>query len=101
MADVHFSRDSVGRFLRAELSREEARDFVRHLLRQCPECSRLLEEISQRQDFRFLIQDLEDASLRFDPDPYKKMLRKTFRFVEQEEVRAGPRTESHSRASLR
>lgn len=101
MADGHFSRDSVARFLRAELSRDETRDFVRHLLKQCPECSRLLQEISQRQDFRFLIRDLEDSALRFDPDPYKRMLRTTFRLVEQEEARAGPRAESDSRASLR
>ena len=103
MADDHFSRETVLRFLQSELSRDESRDFVRHLLRQCPECSRLIQEVSQRQDFRFLIQDLEDSALRGDPDPYKRILRRTFRAIEQE-ARDGPAKEAgvhHSRASLR
>lgn len=103
MADDHFSRETVLRFLQSELSRDETRDFVRHLLKQCPECSRMVQEVSQRQDFRFLIQDLEDSSLRCDPDPYKRILRRTFRTIEQE-ARDGPAKElafHHSRASLR
>lgn len=104
MADDHFSRETVLRFLQSELSRDENRDFIRHLLRQCPECSQLVQEVSQRQDFRFLIQDLEDSALRCDPDPYKRILRRTFRTIEQE-ARDGPGKERggvhHSRASLR
>lgn len=103
MADDHFSRQSVWRFLQSELSRDENRDFVRHLLKQCPQCSRLIREVSQRQDFRFLIRDLEDSALRCDPDPYKQILRRTFRTLEQE-ARDGPVKEPrvhHSRASLR
>lgn len=103
MADDHFSRETVLRFLQSELSRDENRDFVRHLLRQCPECSQLIQEVSQRQDFRFLIRDLEDSALRCDPDPYKQILRRTFRTIEQE-ARDGPVKKAvihHSRASLR
>lgn len=104
MADDHFSRQTVLRFLQQELSRDETREFVRHLLRQCPACSRLVQEVSQRQDFRFLIRDLEDSTLRCDPDPYKQILRRTFRTLEQE-ARDGPaekEAEVHqSRASLR
>ena len=103
MADDHFSRQVVLRFLQSELTRDETRNFVRHLLKQCPECSRLVQEVSQRQDFRFLIQDLVDSALRCDPDPYKRILRRTFRTVEQE-ARDGPVKEAgirHIRASLR
>jgi hypothetical protein len=104
MADDHFSRQTVLRFLQSELSRDETRDFVRHLLKQCPECCRLVQEVSQRQDFRFLIRDLEESALRCDPDPYKRILRRTFRTVEQE-ARDGPAEKEagvhHSRASLR
>jgi anti-sigma factor RsiW len=101
MADDHFSRQTILRFLQSELSKDETREFVRHLLRQCPECSQLVREVTQRQDFRFLIRDLEDSALRCDPEPYQRILRRTLRLVEQEEARAGPRAESDSRASLR
>ena len=30
MADEHFSRETLARFFRSELSRQENRDFVRH-----------------------------------------------------------------------
>jgi hypothetical protein len=98
MADDHFSRQTVLRFLQSGLSRDETRGFVRHLLKHCPECSRLIQEVSQRQDFRFLIRDLEDSALRCDPDPYKQILRRTFGTIEQG-ARDGPAR--HNRASLR
>ena len=78
MADDHFSRETVLSFLQSELSKDENRNFVRHLLRQCPECSRLIQEVSQRQDFRFLIRDLEDLIC-------DELNVKSLRFVEREE----------------
>ena len=105
MMNDHFSRQTVLRFLQSELSRDETREFVRHLLQQCPACSQLVQEVSQKQDFRFLIRDLEDSALRCDPDPYKRILQRTFRPFEQKEARDGPTTwragVRHSRASLR
>ena len=89
MADEHLSVETIELFFRSELSRDEARDFVRHLLKQCPECSRRLQSVAQRQDFRFLIRGLEDSAFRFDPDPFKMILRRVLRLVEQE-ARAGP-----------
>ena len=68
MTDDHFSRETLERFLRLELSREETRGFVRHLLRRCPQCCRLLQEVSQRDNFQLLFRGLEDAALRTDPD---------------------------------
>jgi Ribonuclease G/E len=88
MADDHFSREAVERFFRSELSREENRDFVRHLLKRCPQCSGLLQEISQRQNFLLLIRGLEDAALR-EPDRPGRVLNREHRFVDPE-ARAGP-----------
>lgn len=93
MADDHFSRETIERFLRSELSRDENRDFVRHLLRQCPLCSPLMRDVARRQDFRFLIRGLEDAAFRFDPDSYERLLEKVDRRAEESEVRAGPEIE--------
>ena len=104
MTDEHLSVMAIERFFRSELSKDEARDIVRHLLRQCPDCSRRLQTVAQRQDFRLLIRGLEDSAFRFDPDPFRMILRRILRLVEQEEIRTGPRQSSgarHSRASLR
>jgi len=67
MADEHFSWEIIERFFHTELSRDETRGFVRHLLRQCPRCSRLLHEVSRGQSFRLLVHRLENPS--FGPDP--------------------------------
>ncbi|MFL6262208.1 MAG: hypothetical protein ACJ76Y_21135 [Thermoanaerobaculia bacterium] len=69
MADEHFSRETLERFFRSELSREESRDFVRHLLRQCPRCSRLVREAAHRDSFQLLLRGLEEAALRSEPAP--------------------------------
>ena len=72
MADDHFSKDALERFLRSELSREENRSFVRHLLRQCPRCTRLLRELAPREDFRLLMIGLEGPEGPPDPGPIKQ-----------------------------
>lgn len=87
MADDHFSRETVERFLRSELSRDENRDFVRHLLRQCRLCSPLLRDVTRRQDFQFLIRGLEDAAFRFDPGYYDRLFEKIEGPGEESEVR--------------
>jgi hypothetical protein len=69
MVEEHFSRVSLERFFRSELSRGEARGLVRHLLRRCPQCTGLLREISNQDGFQLLLRGLEDAALRSDPDP--------------------------------
>lgn len=68
MADEHFSWEIIERFFRTELSRDETRGFVRHLLRQCPRCSGLLQEVSKGRSFRLMIHRLESPSL--SPDSY-------------------------------
>jgi hypothetical protein len=101
MAEEHFSFETVQRFFRSELSRDENREFVRHLLRQCSQCTRLLQGVVQRQDFRFLIRALEEATSRLDPDSREKVLRKFQRLAEEEEARAGPERERGQSAAWR
>jgi hypothetical protein len=96
MADEHFSRETLERFFRSELSREEARDFVRHLLRHCPQCSRLLREVSQRDNFQLLLRGLEDAA---DPDRGKAPLARISIFPNRG-ARAGPETDAKRRDRL-
>jgi hypothetical protein len=69
MADQHFSWATLERFFRSELSREETRDVVRHLLRQCPDCSGILQAVSGRENFRWLIRGLEDVTSRAATEP--------------------------------
>lgn len=42
MAASHIPEDSIGRFVRSELSRDEAQQVIRHLLTGCPQCSELM-----------------------------------------------------------
>lgn len=67
MTDDHFSRTTLERFFRSELSKEESRDFVRHLLRQCPRCSRLVREVARGESVHLLLRGLEEAALRSEP----------------------------------
>jgi len=55
MRDEHFSLDTAERFIRSELPQSESMRFVRHLLRQCPSCSRVLREVAQRRNFRVML----------------------------------------------
>jgi len=64
MADEHFSREIIASFFRSQLSREERRGFVRHLLRQCPRCAGLLREVGEGHDFRFLLGAIESLALQ-------------------------------------
>ena len=99
MADDHFSRETLERFLHSELSREETRGFVRHLLRRCPQCSRLLQEVSQRDNFQLLFRGLEDAALRTDPDREEPPLARISIFPSRE-ARAGPEGDAKRRGRL-
>ena len=84
MADACFSRETLERFFRSELSREDSRDFVRHLLRQCPRCSRLVREVARRDSFQLLLRGLEEAALRSEPAPDPPTLAKVSPFPSRE-----------------
>lgn len=99
MLDEHFSRETIERFFRCELSREESRGFVRHLLRQCPRCSPLLCEVSHRGDFHLLLRGLEDAALCFEPERDPPVLAKVSPFPSRG-VRTGVEGEARRRGRI-
>jgi len=45
MAEWHVPEELFGRFLRAEASREESQQVVRHLLSECPRCSEMAHQV--------------------------------------------------------
>lgn len=47
MGEGHVAEDLLDRFLRADVSREEAREIVRHLLTGCPRCSETAHRTAQ------------------------------------------------------
>jgi hypothetical protein len=55
MTDEHFSRHTVEQFFRSELPQAEMMPFVRHLLRRCPGCCRLVREVTQSRTFRLVL----------------------------------------------
>jgi hypothetical protein len=61
MADGHFSQENLERFLRSELARGENRELVRHLLRRCSRCSRLLLQAARAQSLTFLVRSTAGA----------------------------------------
>ena len=96
MVDDHFSRETLERFFRSELSREESRDFVRHLLRQCPRCSRLVREVVRGESFQLLLRGLAEVALASEPVPQRPTLAKVSPFPSRE-----PRTEGELRRRSR
>jgi len=75
MEDEHFSHETVDRFFRSELSRGENRAFVRHLLRQCPRCTRVVKETARRLSFQFLAGSVAERAVRFDPASRQRLER--------------------------
>jgi len=45
MAEWHVPEELFGRFLRAEASREDSQQVVRHLLSECPRCSEMAHQV--------------------------------------------------------
>ena len=99
MLDEHFSRETLERFFRSELSKEESRGFVRHLLRRCPRCSRFLYEVAQRGNFQMLIRGLEDAALDSETDRDPPVLAKVSPFPSRG-VRTGAEGEMRRRGRI-
>jgi tetratricopeptide (TPR) repeat protein len=50
MEDEHFPRETIERFMEAELSREETREIVRHLLARCRVCLAAVGAVAKRND---------------------------------------------------
>jgi tetratricopeptide (TPR) repeat protein len=68
MAGEHIGEGLLGRFLRAELSREEAQRVVRHLLSECPRCltlsARMTAELGLYPKTAFWAEGYEEAFAR-------------------------------------
>jgi tetratricopeptide (TPR) repeat protein len=50
MEDEHFPRETIARFMKAKLSREETREIVRHLLARCRVCLAAVGAVAKRND---------------------------------------------------
>jgi hypothetical protein len=71
MTDEHFSRYNVEQFFRSELTQDEMMPFVRHLLRQCPACCRLVREVTQSRRVRLVLLRGGSDSGEPMPDPLR------------------------------
>ena len=96
MADEHFARVTLERFLRSDLSRDEARDLVRHLLRRCPQCTELLRDVSNGDSFQLLLRGLEDVALVSEPERIEPVLARISLFPSRG-GRAGPEADVRRR----
>jgi hypothetical protein len=96
MADEHFARVTLERFFRAELSREESRDLVRHLLRRCPQCAGVLRDVADQDSFQMLLHGPEDVALAAEPEPAEPAHAKVSLFSGRG-ARAGPEAEAKRR----
>lgn len=54
MSEYHVGHEEMERFLRAELSREENREIIRHLLTECPLCQDTVRLAARRQGFKVM-----------------------------------------------
>jgi anti-sigma factor RsiW len=81
LADEHFSHEVIERFFRAELSRGENREVVRHLLSRCPRCSRLAREVAHGQNLQCLVHGLEAAVSRSEAGSPQQILERILRLV--------------------
>jgi tetratricopeptide (TPR) repeat protein len=80
MAEWHVSEELLGRFLRAEVSREESQRVVRHLLSECPRCSELAHQV---------ISEIGLGSSRKAgwEEAYEEVFQRALAFATQEEQR--------------
>ena len=60
MSKFHVRREQMERFLRTELSREENREIIRHLLAECPVCRETMRQAARRQGFK-VVEVVEDG----------------------------------------
>ncbi len=52
MPEFHVRREQMERFLRAESSRQENREIIRHLLAECELCQKMVRDAARRQGFK-------------------------------------------------
>jgi PP-loop superfamily ATP-utilizing enzyme len=52
MQEYHVMHEQMERFLRAESTRQENREIIRHLLAECPLCRETVQVVARRQGFK-------------------------------------------------
>lgn len=52
MTEFHVRHEQMERFLRAEATRQENREIVRHLLAECPLCREVAQDSARREGFK-------------------------------------------------
>ena len=63
MLSIHFSQRTLEKFLRAELTRPENAEVVRHLLAQCQVCQDTIRAAALQQGFEVLEEGLASPAM--------------------------------------
>jgi tetratricopeptide (TPR) repeat protein len=82
----HASRELMQRFFRAELSRRDTREVVRHLLARCPECLDTAHEIGRMEGFTWEEADLHRSLLHKNPNCYNESFLRVLRNADELEA---------------
>ena len=56
MSEYHVMSEQMERFLRAESTRQENREIIRHLLSECPLCRETVQVVVRRQGFKIPVE---------------------------------------------
>lgn len=83
----HFPRETMELFFRGKLSRQEAREVVRHLLSRCPQCVEAASAIASREHLIAGAQTPKDSLPADRPDLYDHVFEKVFSGIEEAETR--------------
>lgn len=84
MEDEHFPRETIERFMEAELSREETREIVRHLLARCRICLAAVDAAARRGD---LLSGREGRPETAAPGRYDEVFDKIINGTEETRMR--------------
>jgi len=79
MAEGHISEELLERFLRADISKADAREVLRHLLSRCPECLALASRITAQVGLYSKTTTWEEA--------YEEIFARSLAFVTEQEKR--------------
>jgi len=84
MAEWHIGEELFGRFFRTEVSREEGRQVVQHLLSGCPQCSELAYRITADLG---LFEGAKVESRAGWEEAYEEVFRRALAFASEQEQR--------------
>lgn len=85
--EEHFPRETLELFFRGKLSRELAREVVRHLLARCPQCVQVASGIARRENLVAETEGPRSPLPAVRPEHYDRVFEKVFSGIEQAETR--------------